>query len=186
METRTKSKTERTIQGRSSGDLCQSCPPGKCTPSSCKSSSRRVEVAEDAVNVSHIPAQTVVTQAPSIAVEDHGLHQKVAESASELDTVLQARQAEANLLAQEQHQKEIIKTVKEHVVDTHEARKQLAGEAERKQAETLQALEEAKHSAKQMMKEAKHQVKEIEAEEHKPGLVERITETFTGSKKSVH
>jgi len=112
-----------------------------------------------------------------IAADDHGLQQKIQESALGLDQYMQTLQAQSELLAKQKHDETLVQHIEERVEDTRMARHKLAKEAERKEAETLAKLKEARSCAKELMEEAKVEVRE---QESNPSVVERITETFTG------
>jgi len=131
-----------------------------------------------------VPPQDVVMKTKKLSLEDQGLQRKIVESAAGLNEYMNCLQQEANLLAKEKAEKQVLENVHESIVDTHEARARLDQQASLMEGETLHKLKEAEKSAQQMMADAKLQVKTAEA--NKSGQVsERIHEVRTSNKKII-
>jgi len=129
-----------------------------------------------------MPAQNVEVKQKTVNISDHGLQNKMLQSAQGLNEYMNCLQNEANLLAMEKANKQVLEQTKERIVDTSRARHELDKQASLREAEAIHKLREAEASAKQMFSDAKMQVKHLE-EQQKQGIVtERISEVRTKDK----
>jgi len=142
----------------------------------------KVESQPQVVEVA--PEQRVEIKKKTVNINDHGLQEKMQQSAAGLNEYMEHLQTEANLLAQEKANKQVLEQVSQSVCDTSRQRQELDKQAAYREAQALHKLKEAEESAKQMMADAKMQVKQQEAQQRAGGVVtERITEVRTTDKK---
>jgi len=123
-----------------------------------------------------MPAQKVETIEKTVNISDHGLQNKMQHSAQSLNEYMNCLQNEANLLAMEKANKQVLEQTRESIVDTSRQRHELEKTASLCEAETIHKLKEAEAAAKQMMADAKMQVKHVEELQKRGGVAERITE----------
>ena len=129
------------------------------------------------------PEQQVEIKKKTVNINDHGLQQKMEQSAAGLNQYMETLQTEANLLAKEKASKQVIEQVSQSVCDTSRQRHELDQQAAMGEAEALHKLKEAEESAKQMMADAKAQVKQVEAQQRHGVVTERVSEVRTTEKK---
>lgn len=129
-----------------------------------------------------MPEQNVEIKEKTVNINDHGLQQKMQQSAAGLNQFVNTLQTEANLLAQERANKQVLEQVSERVCDTSRQRQELDKQASIGEAEALHKLKEAEAAAKKMMADAKAQVKTVEAAGRQGVVTERISEVRTTEK----
>lgn len=131
------------------------------------------------------PEQRVEIKKKTVNINDHGLQERMQQSAAGLNEYMETLQTEANLLAQEKANKQVLQQVSQTVCDTSRQRQELDQQAGLREAEALHKLKEAEVAAKQMMADAKSQVKQVEAQQKQGGVVtERISEVRTKTNNS--
>jgi len=105
----------------------------------------------------------------------HELHKDVSQAAAGLDNYMKSLQSQSELLRAQQGTEHELKAIEDKLDTLRRQRHDLIRMTEKQEEATLQKFSDAKHHAKEVMDQAKQGVPDA-----KPGLMDRISEAFTG------